>query len=142
MPLYSWTELSGKGLFKLPFGDFIGQAGMLVRKPVLDAIGYPWFKAGQMDKGRLQEDMTFCRDIQQAGYTVWIDQDQILDHFFVMGISARKHQGAYVPALLNGKNVIVLPDAKNVVPLEAGNGKPRVTWKRSEAEYIGERQDA
>src|SRR3990167_7235154 len=56
---YSWQELSGWGPKVLPKGDFVGQAGMLVRKPVLDDIGYPWFKTGQFDRGGLQEDMYF-----------------------------------------------------------------------------------
>lgn len=111
MPLYLWEELSGKGLFALPKGDFIGQAGMLVRKPVLDKLGYPWFKAGQLDPGRLQEDMTFCRDLQQLGYTVWVDQEVVMEHYFIIGVMGRKHNGSWVPALRSGARVVVLPDA-------------------------------
>ena len=112
MLLYDWDELSGEGIMALPKGEFIGQAGMLVRKPVLDKIGYPWFKCGQLDPGRLQEDMKFCHDIQSLGYTIWVDQDIIFDHYFIIGVSARRHNGKWVPALVSGKNVMVLPDAK------------------------------
>ena len=129
MLLYHWDEVSGDGLMALPMGDFIGQAGMLVRKPVLDKIGYPWFKAGQLDPGRLQEDMTFCREIQQLGYTVWVDRDVVFDHHFVIGITAKKHEGFYVPALRSGLMTIVLPDARPPVgKFTAGAGVRRVKW--------------
>ena len=129
MPLYGWDELSGEGLMALPTGDFIGQAGMLVKKHVLDAIGDPWFKCGQLDPGRLQEDMYFCHELQKRGYTVWIDRDIIFDHWFITGVTARKHEGQYVPALKTGGKVVVLPDAKGVRQVDMGTGVPRVKWK-------------
>lgn len=112
MPLYDWDELSGHGLLPLPVGDFIGQAGMLVRKPVLDKIGYPWFKCGQLDPGRLQEDMMFCRELQQLGETIYVDQDFVLDHYFICGVTTRRHYEKHVPALKFGGQVVVLPGAK------------------------------
>lgn len=108
MPLYHWDELSGEGLLPLPKGDFIGQAGMLVRKRVLDDIGYPWFKCGQMDPGRLQEDLTFCREIQLNGYTVYVDQEVIFDHHAPMKITASKQDGFWVPALNAGTTALLI----------------------------------
>ena len=134
MLLYHWDEVSGDGLLALPKGDFIGQAGMLVRKSVLDKIGYPWFKAGQLDPGRLQEDMTFCREIQQLGYTVWVDQDIIFDHHFIVGVTARKHNGFYTPALKSGNMTIVLPDARPPVGEFLGNDKVRRITRWVEAD--------
>ena len=144
MPLYHWDELSGDGLLALPKGDFIGQAGMLVRKSVLDKIGYPWFKAGQLDPGRLQEDLTFCRELQKLGYTIWIDQEVIFDHYFINSITARKYQGKWAPALKCGNgDVVVLPEAKPVSYESLGMetkyvGKTRMKWAPlpNEAEYI------
>lgn len=114
MLMYHWDELSGAGLLPLPRGDFIGQAGMLVKKPVLDKIGYPWFKCGQIDAGRLQEDLTFCEEIQKLGYTVNVDQEIIFDHMMPMCITARKHEGKWAPALQTSAEAgqtMVLPDA-------------------------------
>lgn len=136
MPLYQWDEVSGHGLLPLPMGDFIGQAGMLVRKHVLSAIGDPWFKCGQLDPGRLQEDMFFCRELQQKGFTVYVDQDIIFDHWFIMGVTARRHNGVYAPAIKSGKNVMVLPDAKGIREVKnSGGGTPRVTWRLPESLY-------
>ncbi len=113
MPLYNWDELSGEGLMALPKGDFIGQAGMLVKKKVLDVIGDPWFRCGQLDPGRLQEDLHFCHVVQELGFTVWIDREIVLDHYMPMAVTARKHEGVWAPALqaLNGVTM-VLPDVK------------------------------
>lgn len=147
MLLYDWDELSGAGLMALSRGDFIGQAGMLVRKPVLDRIGYPWFKAGQLDKGRLQEDMMFCHELQEMGYTVWVDQDMVLDHYVHMGVTARRHQGRWVPALKSGKQVVVLPEAKPAfmpnMPIPPP-GKSPVCWTRlpDESAYAGSVENA
>ena len=131
MLLYDWDELSGEGLMALPKGDFIGQAGMLVKKHVLDKLGgYPWFKCGQLDPGRLQEDLTFCHELQNAGFTVWIDQDVIFDHYFMIGVTAKRHDGKWVPALVSGCNTIVLPEAKPMlrVNTEAPPGKSKLKW--------------
>lgn len=108
MPLYHWDEISGIGLLALPKGDFIGQAGMLVKKTVLDAIGYPWFKCGQMDPGRLQEDLSFCREVQQRGYTIYVDQEVILDHHTPIKLTATKHEGQWVPAFNSGNGGLVI----------------------------------
>jgi hypothetical protein len=136
MPLYTWEEVSQPGLLALPVGDFIGQAGMLVKKKVLDEFGYPWFKAGQQDPGRLQEDMTFCRELQQRGYTIWLDCTQVLDHWFSIGLTARKHEGQWVPALDNNGHIAVLPDMvgerfedgstgfkRHTIPLKGGSDR-------------------
>jgi hypothetical protein len=129
LPVYHWDELSGTGLLPLPKGDFIGQAGMLVQKHVLDTIGYPWFKCGQFDKGRLQEDMWFCHEVQEAGFTVHVDQDEVLDHYGIVGITARRHEGTWNPTLKFGTNSIVLPDAKpKALAQPFYEGKSQVKW--------------
>ncbi len=122
MPLYTWEELSGDGLLALPKGDFIGQAGMLVRKHILDAIGDPWFKPGKLDPGRLAEDLWFCHELQEKGFTVWVDQTTIFEHWFSMGITARKHDGRWVPALRSGLMTMVLPD---VQPFRGAGNTPK-----------------
>ena len=96
---YSWAELSGPGLKALVTGDFVGQAGMLVKRAVLDRIGYPWFKCGKFDEGRLQEDMWFCRELQTLGYTIWLDQDIVFDHYMLTQVTARRIHGVWTPTL-------------------------------------------
>ena len=97
-PYYRWEELSGCGLFALPKGDVVGRSGMLVKRHVFDAIGYPWVKCGQISPGFLGEDWHFCREIQNIGYTIWIDRDQVLDHITYGVVQARRAaNGVYRP---------------------------------------------
>jgi hypothetical protein len=44
-------------------------------------------------------------------FTVWVDQTTIFDHWFPMGVTAKRHNGKWVPALRSGAGTIVLPDA-------------------------------
>jgi hypothetical protein len=53
-----------------------GQAGMLIRRHVLDAIADPWFEV----QGGANEDLTFCAKIREAGFRIWCDVDVRLGH--------------------------------------------------------------
>jgi len=136
MDLYEWSELSEPGLYALPEGDFIGQAGMLVRKPVLDRIGYPWFRGGQFDAGRLQEDLDFCKRLQEFGYTVWIDRDIVLGHTFHNTIKARRDaNGVYQPRLISGGVEVELAGMTRVVQADITVGdpvRPPLRWMKGE----------
>ena len=83
---------------------------MVVRMPVLDEIGDPWFKCGKFNEGRLQEDVWFCKELQEHGYTVYIDQDIIFDHYWYMAASATQVNGRRVPSLKAAGFEVVLPD--------------------------------
>lgn len=130
MAVYHWDEVSGQGLLPLPTGDFIGQAGMLMKKHVLDTLGYPWFKCGQLDAGRLQEDLNFCHRVQAAGFTVHIDQDEILGHHTACNVTARRGpDGKWTPALGFGHHVMVLPDAKpKALATPVMEGRAELKW--------------
>ena len=141
MPLYKWEELSDPGLMALPFGDYVGQAGMLVKKKVLDEIGYPWFKCGQLDKGRLTEDLTFCRELQQRGHTIWIDRDIVLDHHAPICITARRHDGKWVPGLRAGTgSVCLIPDMvqPHVDVQEHYRRESKVKWIQQDEDHVSD----
>jgi hypothetical protein len=55
-----------------------GTGGMLVRRPVLDAIGEPWFS--YEDGIYLNEDLTFSNKIRRAGFTIWCDPTVRMGH--------------------------------------------------------------
>lgn len=109
---YSWAELSGVGLKALPTGDFVGQAGMLVSRAILDRIGDPWFKCGKFNEGRLQEDMWFCHELQALGYTVWLDQDIVFDHYMLMHVTARKVAHVWAPAIQFDRHTMVIQEGR------------------------------
>lgn len=55
-----------------------GSAGMLVRRPVLDTLGFPYFES--TDGVYLNEDFEFCRKVRANGYDIWCDPSALLGH--------------------------------------------------------------
>lgn len=51
--------------------DALGTGCMLIKRDVLEAIGYPWFKCHEMSGGG--EDFFFCDRAKEAGFEVWGD---------------------------------------------------------------------
>jgi hypothetical protein len=70
---YVGAELPGSGLYQVYAA---GQAGMLIRRHVLDAIQDPWFET----KGGPNEDLMFCAKVRDAGFKIWCDVDARLGH--------------------------------------------------------------
>ena len=95
MRRYSWKEIPVHGLFKIPFGDSAGQAGALVRKPVLDRLGDPWFEGGKMTPGRLMEDMYFVKRMHDLGVEMFVDCDVVMPHIANITITPQRHGGRW-----------------------------------------------
>lgn len=106
---YQWSELPTTGLFHFPKGDSAGQAGCLVRKPVLDKLGDPWFEGGKLTPGRLMEDMYFFHRLHELGIPVYFDCDQILPHIANITITPQRYNGQWYTGFV-GKNGPVLWD--------------------------------
>jgi len=138
MTVYRWNELPATGLWPLPTGDFVGQAGMLVQKSILDHMGDPWFLPGKLEPDRLQEDLYFCQRLQNQGETIWIDCDQVLDHIGHIVCTAVKTKDGWVPAIQSGDKLLALPglvpETANRMPDIGGNGKDgsgRLKWEKA-----------
>ncbi len=110
MTRYSWLELPTKGLFTLPIGDGAGQAGALVRKPVLDALGDPWFEGGRLTPGMLQEDQYFVKRCQEIGIMVQIDCEEAMGHIANINVMPQRFQGRWYPGYVTEKGAPVLWD--------------------------------
>jgi hypothetical protein len=95
MTRYSWRDLPITGLFQLPKDDICGQAGALVRKSVLDRLGDPWFQCGQVDPGRLQEDIHFIQRVHDLGIPIYIDCDGVMPHIANITITPQKYNGRW-----------------------------------------------
>jgi len=67
------TSLPAEGLTEVYAS---GQAGMLIKKHVLDAIGEPYFETF----GKQNEDLEFCRKIRNAGFKIHCDTSALLGH--------------------------------------------------------------
>jgi hypothetical protein len=118
---YEWEELSGPGLFALPTGDMCGRAGMLIKKHVLDGIGFPWFECGQLHPGLLTEDTYFSLKVQRHGYQIWLDTDQILDHLCYGVARARRGEtGLYRPEFVGTGYTLKTTSSESTEPIING----------------------
>lgn len=95
MARYNWSELPLTGLFQLPVGDSAGQAGVLVKKTVLDQLGDPWFEGGKLTPGRLMEDMYFIKRLHDLNVPIYVDCDQTMGHIANIAVIPMKHEGRW-----------------------------------------------
>ncbi len=58
--------------------EIAGTAGMLVRKEVFEAVGYPYFES--TDGLYLNEDIEFSRKVRAAGFEILADPDAHIGH--------------------------------------------------------------
>lgn len=110
MTRYSWLELPITGLFELPQGDGCGQAGALVRKPVLEKLGDPWFEGGQLTPGMLQEDQYFVKRCQEQGTKILIDCQETMGHIANITVMPQRHGGRWYPGYVSPEGGPVLWD--------------------------------
>ncbi len=63
---------------------YAGMGWMMIRKGVVESIKYPWFYGELQHVGPLvdmnSEDVSFCRAIQAAGHTVYVDTKLRVGH--------------------------------------------------------------
>lgn len=85
-----------------------GSAGMLIRRHVLETIGYPYFESS--DGVFLNEDLEFCRRVREAGFTVWCDPHQYLGHIGQFTVWPARYQGHLAVKIDHGG-----PDGQNEV---------------------------
>lgn len=114
MRRYSWTDLPTKGLFRLPVGDSAGQAGALVKKPVLDKLGDPWFEGGQLTPGRLMEDMYFIERMHDLDVPVYIDCDETMGHIANITIVPQKHGGRWYAGHVTDRGPILWDEPEDI----------------------------
>lgn len=76
---YRFRQLHGgrQGLVKV---DAVGNAGILIRRPVLTTMGEPWWEGGKIDPSKLAEDVYFCQKARALGFEVYVDTDLGLGH--------------------------------------------------------------
>lgn len=57
--------------------DGAGAHMMLIRRDVIEKIGYPWFECTSTNGG---EDFDFCRKVQAAGFQMYVDYSIFTGH--------------------------------------------------------------
>jgi len=96
-----YTDLPETGLVPI---HAAGSAGMLIRRHVLDALEDPVFES----HGGLNEDLTFCAKVRDAGFGIWCDVDAKLGHIGSLSVWP-VFRGEEWAIDLNLGNTIVMP---------------------------------
>lgn len=93
------------GLYKLQEGEVCGDAGLLVRRHVLEAIGAPWHKL-KKSGGHNAEDREFIERVKAAGFDVYVDLDNPIGHIApVEYLPVRKESGWEIRMMCGGRHV-------------------------------------
>lgn len=81
-----YNFLNGKkGLIDLE-GKTIGNAGMLIKRKVLEAIPEPWFEIGKTHPEVMGSDLYFCHKVYEAGFKLFVDTDNPIGHISHMAV--------------------------------------------------------
>ena len=68
------------GTFKLEPDWHVGDAGMLLKRKVIEQTGPPWRSGMMPDPETYPCDVYYCKKLQAAGFDVWIDVDNVIGH--------------------------------------------------------------
>lgn len=88
-------NLPTSGLYKLADNESCGDAGLLIRKRVLDAIPQPWYDT-RRSGAFASDDVAFTRRVNDAGFDVYVDCETPLGHITPMSVTPRIEDGQWV----------------------------------------------
>lgn len=91
-PIYN---LPTSGLYKLSDSESCGDAGILIRKRVLDAIPQPWYDT-RRSGAFASDDTAFTNRIRNAGFSVHVDVEVPIGHITPMSVTPRVEDGEWV----------------------------------------------
>ncbi len=74
-----FTKVPTSGIFKLEEFEVCGDAGMLLSRAAIEALGPPWYES-LVSGTYISEDRYFARKIRQLGMDIWIDTEVVLGH--------------------------------------------------------------
>lgn len=94
-------ELPVTGLYKLGPDETCGDAGLLIRRPVLETLARPFYDR-QRSGAFKSEDQAFTRKIQDAGYAIWIDVEHPIGHIAAMDVRPVVRDGRWSIRLAGG----------------------------------------
>lgn len=97
-------DLPSSGLYELGEGETTGDAGLLIRRRVLEEIEAPWYD--RLRSGALGvDDQCFVDRVKRAGFKVHVDLDNPIGHMspFIM-LPIRKQSGWEVRLICGGQH--------------------------------------
>lgn len=87
---FQWGELPETGWFEIAAA---GNAGMLIRRDVLDELGDPWFCGS--DGVTLNEDVLFCKRARELGHRIVASADHVMGHIGIHRIWPHRKDGRW-----------------------------------------------
>ena len=102
-------DLPTSGLYKLGTGETCGDAGLLIRRNVLEALERPFYD--RLRSGSFKsEDQAFTGKLQDSGFAIWIDMEHTIGHIAASAVQ---------PVVKNGRWAIRLTGgAKHIIDIE------------------------
>ncbi len=86
----------------------VGNAGMLIKRHVLDVIGDPWFEMGRINPEVGSPDLWFCKKAREAGFKIRCDYDTRMGHIGSMEVfPARTDEGWGMELRSAGRNLLL-----------------------------------
>lgn len=105
--------------------EAVGAAGMLIRRPVWEGVGFPYFAPRPEDPHRLSEDITFCRRATEKGFKIYTDMANHMGHLNVGEVwPVLNPDGTWETRLLFGGKEFRTPKAAATGKVEDGVWKP------------------
>lgn len=112
------------GLYKLGEDEVCGDAGLLVRRSVLEKLERPFYNT-QRSGSFKSEDQSFTNRLKQAGYDIWVDCETTIGH--IAGVSVE-------PVAVNGEWRIRLTGGmKHIVDIKPQRVRPVAQLPKREA---------
>lgn len=60
--------------------DAVGMACCLIKRKVFETIKSPWYEFTILEDGFIGEDLTFCKKVKEAGFTIKVDTGLVAAH--------------------------------------------------------------
>ena len=77
-PRLGWDFINGKtGILEVPT---IGNAGMLIRRNVIETMGENWHSVGAYNGEINATDINFCHKARKKGFKIYVDLDNPIGH--------------------------------------------------------------
>ena len=102
-------DLPTSGLYKLAENETCGDAGMLIRRSVLEKLKFPWYdnlRTGAFGSFTA-DDQAFIMKIKAAGFDIWVDLDVSIGHITPVTVGPIVKNGRWTIRLNAGANKIV-----------------------------------
>jgi hypothetical protein len=100
--IHDWKDLEGKsGLLPIVSA---GKGGVLIRRPVIEAIARPWFEWKIIPGQAVGEDHRFFEKCRDAGFQPYVDLDTRLVHITSVFVRPNEKNGLWCAAVDLGGN--------------------------------------